>query len=120
QANGVADKIVGDDPEGVVRGHRAEPVHGFLDHSLLAFEGEHLFSLPATATRPETRSAPAGQNHRIKTLTQRFVPPDFTWPASRSVAWRLRKFQGRTLADVRLSPPEVKSRVVRFPTAALR
>src|SRR5262249_31523185 len=61
-----ADKPIGDDPERLMSAHRKQAFHGFLDHGLGSIQCQNLFGQSPAATRPETRTASACQNHRIE------------------------------------------------------
>src|SRR5262249_14262167 len=106
--NGLAHEFVGDDPEGLIFSQRQQPLHGLLNHGLLAVQREHLFRQPAPAARPKTGAAASSQNHGIERM---FAHSSVISP------WQGRSPSSRSLG-VPPAPPAETNKETPLPIAA--
>jgi len=74
--DGVAEMLVGEDPEALGRNDRSDAVDGGLDEGAVADDVEDLLGGALTAARPEAGAATAGEDEAVMVGVHRVIEAD--------------------------------------------
>src|SRR5690606_34174646 len=65
-ADAQAQDLVGEDPNALGRNQRSEAIDRLLQQRPITHDGQELLGAFRSAPRPETRSTPSSQDHRVE------------------------------------------------------